>query len=70
LWGEPWALSLTDLLTRGGPAAAAKERLARALMAYARSSPDTIRGKLMPVIVYDPREGREAFSYVMRALKT
>ncbi len=70
LWGEPCPLSLNDLLTGRGADGAAKERLARALMAYARSSPDTIRGRLMPVIVYDPREGREAFSYVMRAIKT
>ena len=34
--------------------------LAKTLVAYARSSPDKIRGRLMPVIVYDPRAGRDA----------
>ena len=71
LWGEPCALTLNDLLT-GIPAEAAgapKERLAKTLVAYARSSPDTIRGRLMPVIVYDPRAGREAFSFAMRTLR-
>ena len=37
-------------------------------MAYARSSPQTIRGRLMPVIVYDPSTGREAFGHTMRKL--
>ena len=43
--------------------------LAKTLVAYARSSPDKIRGRLMPVIVYDPRAGREAFSFTMRTLR-
>ena len=30
-------------------------------MAYARANPHRIRGRLMPVIVYDPGTGREAF---------
>ena len=37
-------------------------------MAYARCSPQTIRGRLMPVIVYDPSTGREAFGNTMRKL--
>jgi hypothetical protein len=38
------------------------------LMAYARSNPDRIRGRLMPVIVYDPQAGRRAFSVAMEKL--
>ncbi len=45
-----------------------KTLLATTLMAYARSSPQTIRGRLMPVIVYDPSTGREAFGATMRKL--
>lgn len=71
LWGEPWTLTLNDLLTgvHTEPSAAeSKKKLATTLVAYARSSPDTIRGRLMPVIVYDPRAGRQAFSFMMRIL--
>src|SRR5207249_189420 len=71
LWGEPWTLTLNDLLTgvHTEPSAAeSKKKLANTLVAYARSSPDTIRGRLMPVIVYDPRAGRQAFSFMMRIL--
>ena len=72
VWGEPWTLTLDDLLTalpRESPAGHSKERLAATLVRYARASPDTIRGRPMPVIVYDPRAGRQAFSFMMRALK-
>jgi hypothetical protein len=61
LWGSPWTISLNDLLTglpAGDPLNASKEKLARILMAYARSSPDRIRGRLTPAIVYDPATGR------------
>jgi len=71
LWGEPWKLSFNDLLTaHPAPpvAAAGQEKLARTLAGYAKSSPDTIRGRLMPVIVYDPSAGRQAFSYMMKVL--
>ena len=72
LWGEAGTLTLNDLLTgipREGTAGAAKTKLAQALAGYARASPDTIRGRPMPVIVYDPRAGRQTFSFMMRALK-
>jgi hypothetical protein len=71
LCGRPWDLTLNDLLTampQDGPTARAKARLAKTLMEYARASPDRIRGRLMPVIVYDPRSGRQAFSVMMRKL--
>ena len=66
-----WPVSLNDLFTSLGPDPAASEQkslLAATLMAYARSSPQTIRGRLMPVIVYDPSTGREAFGHTMRKL--
>ena len=72
LWGEPWTVTLNDLLSafpRDTAAGQSKQRLAATLVRYARSSPDTIRGKLMPVIVYDPPAGRQAFSFMMRTLK-
>ena len=72
LRGEPWRLTLNDLLTsrtQRGVKSPVKEELTRTVMAYARSSPDKIRGRLMPVIVYDPQAGRQAFSVTMRKLR-
>ena len=57
LRGTPWTLTLNDLLTgisRGAEENADKEALATTLMGYARANPHQIRGRLMPVIVYDP----------------
>jgi len=72
LRGDPWRLTFNDLLT-GFPAedsaSASKERLATTLMTYARLNPDRIRGQLMPVIVYDPAAGRQAFGTTMRRLR-
>jgi hypothetical protein len=72
LWGEPWPVSFNDLLT-GAPGAGAagksKARLATTLMGYARANPHKIRGRLMPVVVYDPLLGRRVFGSAMRALK-
>lgn len=70
LRGEAWTVALNDLLT-GFPqssTAESSEALARTLMGYARSSPDKIRGRLVPVIVYDPRKGRRAFTDTIRRL--
>jgi hypothetical protein len=72
LRGAPWAVSLNDLLTalpRTEPAAAAKVSLATTLMGYARRNPDRIGGRMMPVIVYDPRAGRQAFGVALRKLR-
>jgi hypothetical protein len=73
LAGEPWALTLNDLVTEasGGeePQHEAKQALARTLMAYARANPHKIRGRLMPVIVYDPQAGRQAFAVTIQKLK-
>ncbi len=71
LWGEAWDVSLNDLLTgvpRAGLEPGSQQLLATTLMAYARSNPDRIRGKLMPVIVYDPQAGRRAFTVALEKL--
>jgi hypothetical protein len=72
LRGDPWTLTFNDLLTglpRGGDRNALRELLANTLMTYARLNPDRIRGQLMPVIVYDPAAGRQAFGTTMRRLR-
>ncbi len=71
LWGEAWDLTLNDLLTgvpRAGIEEGSQQLLATTLMGYARSNPDRIRGRLMPVIVYDPQSGRRAFTIAMEKL--
>jgi hypothetical protein len=72
LRSEAWDVSFNDLLTAmpdGEPIAQSKERLAKTLMGYARANPDTIRGRPMPVVVYDPQAGRQAFTVTMRKLR-
>jgi hypothetical protein len=68
---RPWAVTFNDLLTAEGDEAkqAAKTSLARTLMEYARANPQKIRGQLMPVIVYDPAKGRQAFAVAMRKMR-
>jgi hypothetical protein len=72
LWSTPWAVSLSDLLTgvvrEDEPADRSRETLARTLMAYARTNPHKIRGRLMPVIVYDPEAGYRAYRLTLRRL--
>jgi len=73
MWGEPWPFSFNDLLTGLTPSeinGRSKETLAKTLMGYARQNPDTIRGRLMPVVVYDTDSGRRAFGAAMRAMKS
>ena len=71
LRGRPWTVGLNDLLTglpdgdRGGNRIDA----ATTLMGYARRSPDRIRGRLTPAIVYDPATGRHAFGHALRTLR-
>jgi hypothetical protein len=72
LRGKPWRLTLNDLLTaapRDEAADDSRQALATTLMGYARANPHRIRGKLMPVIVYDPSAGRRAFSITVQKLK-
>ena len=71
LWGEAWDVSMNDLLTgvpRAGLEEGSPQLLATTLMGYARSNPDRIRGRLMPVIVYDPQAGRRAYSVAIEKL--
>jgi hypothetical protein len=74
LRGEPWPVAFNDMVT-GLPlvrpeadATDEREPLARRLMDYARENPDRIGGRLMPVIVYDPRAGHRAFRVMMEKL--
>jgi hypothetical protein len=72
LWGEPWPMTFNDLLTGVTGAETngrSKETLAKTLMGYARANPDTIRGRRMPVVVYDIDTGRRSFAMAMRAVK-
>ena len=72
LRGEAWPVTLNDLLAASRGDAAASEtrtRLATTLMGYARANPDRIRGQLMPVIVYDPHTGRQAFTITIGKLR-
>ena len=72
LASEPWKVTINDLVTvrdSGTTGGQSKEALARTLMAYARANPHKIRGRLTPVIVYDPQAGRQAFSVTLRKLK-
>jgi hypothetical protein len=72
LRGRPWEVSFNDLLTGvpgDAPQVGLKKDLAETLMRYARANPDRIRGRLMPVIVYDPGTGREAFAAALRKMR-
>lgn len=72
LRGEPSRFGLNDLFT-GLPRVPAdhddKVALSRTLMAYARRNPDTIRGRLSPVIVYDPVVARQYFGGAIRTIR-
>jgi len=71
LRGRAWPLTFDDMLTtlsRDAAESTMKQELAATLMGYARANPDTIRGRPMPVIVYDPATGRDAFAVTMRKI--
>ena len=71
LRGRAWPLTFDDMLTtlsRDASEPALKQELATTLMGYARANPDTIRGRPMPVIVYDPATGRDAFAVTIRKI--
>jgi hypothetical protein len=71
-WGDPRELSLNDLLTslpRDPATDRRKLRLLVTLMEFARTTPDRIHGRLMPVIVYDVVAGRRAFGALTRAIQ-
>jgi len=72
LRSRAWPLTFDDMLTclsRDASEPALKVELAVPLMGYARANPDTIRGRPMPVIVYDPATGRDAFAVTMRKIQ-
>jgi hypothetical protein len=75
LWGEPWPITLNELLSSlpspapGAALPARRETLAVTLMDYARKNPEKIRGRLMPVIVYDPVTGGRAFATALALLR-
>ena len=69
--GVPWSLSLDDLLTAlPNPPAPEVSRLSLAttLMGYALASPDIIRGRPHPAIVYDPVAGLRVFENTLERL--
>jgi hypothetical protein len=71
IWGQTWDLTFNDLLSsvpREGVEASDLVSLATTVMGYARSNPDRIRGKMMPVIVYDPAGGKQAFTNAIKKL--
>ena len=68
--GTASELTLNDLLT-GVPRndarlGATRKEMALTLMGYARESPDTIRGRPMPAVVYDPAAGHRFFVKTLR----
>jgi hypothetical protein len=72
IWGKARTLTFNDMLTgipREESAVQSKLTVASMLMGYARVHPERIRGRLMPVIVYDPQTGHQAFSLTMRRIK-
>jgi hypothetical protein len=72
LEGRSWPITFNHLLTGHAVQVeelAIREQLARTLMDYARANPHKIRGRLMPVIVYDHAAGRQAFAVAMRKLR-
>jgi hypothetical protein len=72
LRGRPWEVTLDDLLTgmpRDASLSDSRRRLAETLMGYARKSPDRIAGRLVPVIVYDPRKGQRVYSETLRHVR-
>lgn len=71
LRGVRWTPTLDDLFTGLGsvPPSSDRAALATTLMAYARANPDRIRGRLMPVIVYDPLAGRRAWRNCLDVLR-
>ncbi len=65
--GEGWKVTLNDLLRGGNPDS---EKLARTLMAYAVASPEKLRGREFPIIVYDPYAGIRTFTRTLSLIKT
>ena len=72
LHGEVSRLTMNDLLTgipRDDQLSESRTRMAQTLMEYARSSPDTIRGRPTPAVIYDPSTGLRFFVKTMGFIK-
>ena len=72
LRGEPWNLTLNDLLSgipRLEPLDPLRRRLAETLAGYARSSPEMVRGRPVPAVNYDPRSGLLNFAKTIRIIQ-
>jgi hypothetical protein len=71
LRGAPWRVDLDELVAFSNSVeetGAAQLSLATTLMRYALASPDTIRGKPHPAIVYHPEAGLRAFEKAIARL--
>ncbi|HEX6464355.1 MAG TPA: hypothetical protein VFZ98_07880 [Vicinamibacterales bacterium] len=68
LRARAWDVGVNDLFT-SIPHRDRKIAAATTLMHYARHNPDRIRGRLTPVVVYDPATGRHAFGHALKALR-
>jgi hypothetical protein len=69
---RPSELTLNELLTgvpRDHHLAEMRKTFARKLMGYARSSPDTIRGRSTPTINYDPYLGLRNFTKTLVTIR-
>lgn len=72
LRGQPWGLSFNALLTgvpREEPFSSYRRQLALILMEYAVASPDTIRKRPVPAVVYDPYAGMRSFNKAIGILR-
>jgi hypothetical protein len=72
LRGEPWNLTLNDLLSgipRLEPIDPLRRRLAVMLAEYARSSPEMVRGRPVSAVHYDPRSGLLNFAKTIRIVQ-
>jgi hypothetical protein len=67
LRGSPGGVTLNDLLARTTDSAESEHRraAARTLMGFALASPDNIRGRPHPAIVYDASVGKRAFDRLL-----
>jgi hypothetical protein len=72
LRNEPSPVSFNDFLSRFSAAnhpESGRRNLLDRLLGYARSSPDIIRGKPMPILTYDPYAGIRVFTRTMGILR-
>ena len=65
-------LTLNDLWTgapAGDPTGPRRVEMSETLMVYARRNPDTINGRRVPAIVYDPQLGARVFGHTVKMLR-